>query len=96
VSNLSEQENHYQQFLTPLLDTALPLEGVELVIGIPFLSMKDETQIVLSVLEAGLDTFYPDLKGLIICVISPSEAAIETFKTYRFVQEKRVLITQMR
>jgi len=92
---LLELENSYHQSLSPVLEKATTLGKIDLVIGIPFLTMNEETQIVLSVLEAGLDTFYPDLKGLIICAVSPSISAMEAFKTCRFEREDRILVTQL-
>ncbi|MHB1125487.1 MAG: glycoside hydrolase family 130 protein [Bacillota bacterium] len=92
---MSELENSYHQSLSPVLEKATALGSIELVIGIPFLSMNKETQTVLSVLEAGLDTFYPDLKVLIICAVSPSVSIVDAFKTCRLVQEDRILITQL-
>ncbi len=92
---MSELENQYRQTLEPVLKKAASLGKTDLVIGIPFLSMSSEAQVVLSVLEAGLDTFYPDLKGLIICAVSPSISAVEAFSTCRYVQEDRILITQL-
>lgn len=90
-----ELENSYYESISPSREKATALGKIDLVIGIPFLSMNNETQTVLSLLEAGLDTFYPDLKGLIICAVSPSVSAVDAFKTCNFVQEDRILITQL-
>jgi predicted GH43/DUF377 family glycosyl hydrolase len=95
VRKLSELESSYHQSLSPVLEKATALGKVDLVIGIPFLQMNEEAQSVLSVLEAGLNTFYPDLKGLIICAVSPSVSAMDAFKTCSFVQEERILVTQL-
>ncbi|MDO9537616.1 MAG: glycosidase [Thermoplasmata archaeon] len=92
---MSELENIYQQTLSPSLEKATALGNIELVIGIPFLGMNKETQTVLSILEAGLDTFYPDMKGLIVCAVSPSVSAMDAFKTCKFRQADRILITQL-
>ncbi len=92
---MSELENIYQQTLSPVLEKASALGNTELVIGIPFLSINKDTQTVLSVLEAGLDTFYPELKVLIVCAVSPSVYNADAFKNCKFVQEDRILIKQM-
>lgn len=89
---MSELENSYQQSLSPVLKKAAALGKTDLIVGIPFLRMREEAQIVLSVLEAGLDAFYPDLKTLIVCAVS-SDAEFSI--TSGSVQSDRILVTQL-
>jgi predicted GH43/DUF377 family glycosyl hydrolase len=76
----------YHQSLSRALEKAAEMEKVDLVVGIPFLNGGEEAQIVLSILETGLDTFYPDLKCLIVCAVCPSISSIKTYESARILQ----------
>jgi len=89
VKTVTELETMYQQILSHALEKAAEMEKVDLVVGVPFLNGGEEAQIVLSILEAGLDTFYPDLNCLIVCAICPSISGIKTYES------KRILLTRL-
>jgi len=93
---MSDLESVYRDSLSPALEKVAALGQIELVIGIPFSGINEDAQNIISVLEAGLDKFYPELKGVVICAVSPPISAAEPFKDCRPVKEERVLITPLR
>lgn len=86
---MTELESMYHQSLSRALEKAAGMEKVDLVVGIPFLNGGEEAKIVLSILEAGLDTFYPDMKALIVCAVCPSLSSLENYES------KRILLTRL-
>ncbi|MBT9139762.1 MAG: 1,4-beta-mannosyl-N-acetylglucosamine phosphorylase [Dehalococcoidia bacterium] len=85
---MNELEAVYHQSLSRALEKTAEMEKVDLVVGIPFLNGGEDAQIILSILEAGLDTFYPDLNCLIVCALCPSVSSIKTFESARLLQTR--------
>lgn len=94
VIKLTEMESRYQQLMAADLQKVSKLGRVDLVVGIPFLAAEQDAQAVISILEAGLDTFYPELKSLIICLISPSQSTTRSLEAYQSTRKDRILVTQ--
>lgn len=92
---MTELETLYQQSLASALQKVSKLGGVDLLIGIPFLSAGQDTQAVISIMEAGLDSYYPELKSLIICFASPSVSPSRPLEDYQSSREGRIVIIQM-
>lgn len=70
---MSILENKYQQSIGTILPKKFQLGKVDLVIGIPVLSAEQDPQGIISILEAGLSTFYPDIKSLFVCLSCPQD-----------------------
>ena len=85
---MTERETKYQQSIRETLQKTAHLSRVDLVVGIPYLTGDKEIQSVLSIVESGLDTFYPGLQSLIICVIGPSHSIVESSQYATANQEK--------
>ncbi len=92
---MTDQESRYQESIAAALKKISKLGHVDLVVGIPFLSGKHDPQAVISILEAGLDTFYPELKSLFICLINPSQSTAKFLGSYQSSRKDRILITKM-
>ncbi len=69
---MTELENTYQRFISSIMEQIFQKEEINLVIGVPFVNGGKDAQSVLSILEAGLDTYYPNLTALIISPLSSS------------------------
>ncbi len=69
---LTERETEYQQSIMESLKRMKNFSRVDLVVGIPYLAGEEEIQSIISIIESGLDTFYPGLQSLIICVMGSS------------------------
>lgn len=80
---MTEMETMYQQSFSRFLEKVSGKGSVKLVVGIPFLNGGGKAQTILSILEAGLDTFYPDLNCLIVCAVCPSIATIGVAESKR-------------
>ncbi len=88
-----EIKDTYQQSLSVVLEKTSEIKGVDLVIGIPFLHGSEKASDILSILEAGLNTFYPDLKNLVIYAInSSSTTTTQTLTSNKSFYKDRVMV----
>jgi len=92
---LTELEAKYQQSIVNTLKKVTPLGRVDLVIGIPFTSTSKDLYALISILESGLDTYYPEIKSIIFCIISPSRSLSRTIKAFKSQKKERVIFTQL-
>ncbi len=91
---MTERETKYQQSIKETLQKISPISRVDLVVGIPYLTGDREIQSILSIAEAGLDTFYPDVQSMIICVIGPAQLT-ENKSEITSTRQERVLFMDL-
>ena len=71
-------EKQYQAVMQDPIKKARDIEKADIVIGIPFYNEADTIGNVFKTVKKGLETFYPEKKGLIVCVGAPvGEKALE-------------------
>jgi len=92
---LTELESKYQQAISETMKKTAPMGRVDLVVGIPFLSTSKELHGLISILESGLDTYYPEINSLIICLINPSRSLERAMKSYQAKHRERIILSQM-
>ncbi len=91
---MTELENKYRQSILLIMEKISKEVEVDLVIGVPFVNRGKDVQGVLSILEAGLDTYFPNRTVLIICAISPfSSSSKQVLDNYASNHEERILVT---
>lgn len=92
---MTEIEAKYQQSISETLKQVAALGRFDLVIGIPFSSTSKELNALLSILESGLETYYPELNLLIICMVSPSRSLTRTMNACQSNRKDRIIFTQL-
>ncbi|RLB14828.1 MAG: hypothetical protein DRG35_04800, partial [Deltaproteobacteria bacterium] len=61
-------EKEYQHLMQEPLKKARAIKKADIVIGIPFYNESETIGDVFKTAREGLETFYPEKKGVIICV----------------------------
>jgi len=88
---LSELDDTYREALAAAQEKIIPGDATDLVIGIPFLNGSKNVPYFLSILETGIDTFYPSLNARIICVTySSSFSTMEAIDKYKPARQDRI------
>ena len=85
-------DNKYQRFIKPGQEQISP--EVDLIIGLPQVNGNQDLSGLVSLLEAGLEIYFPELTALIACIISPtsSQASKEAMESYKPRSKDRILL----
>lgn len=76
-------ENLYNKSLATVLGNARERGRADLIVGIPFQRDTNDAVSVLEAVQKGLETFFPELKCVIVCPISPFALSVqESMKKY--------------
>ena len=76
-------ESLYNKNLAPALINARERGRADLVVGVPFQRDTNDAVSVLEAVQKGLNTFFPELKSVIVCPISPfALSAQKSMKQY--------------
>lgn len=92
---MTELEAKYRQSIADTLTQMTALGRINLVIGIPFTSTSKDLYELISILESGLDTYYPEIKSIILCIISPSRSLSRTIKAFHSSKKEKVIFIQL-
>ena len=91
---MKKLESKYQAYLSSVLQKTAPSHEVDLVVGIPFLSGDKRISEILPILQSGLDTFYPELQSIIVCVVG-SSFTDEELENLPQTLDNRILVTAL-
>ncbi|MDW7670997.1 MAG: hypothetical protein SCK57_06985 [Bacillota bacterium] len=92
---MDQLESQYQHCITQIIQQVPRADRVDLVVGIPLISAWEDAQQMISILDAGMGTFYPELKVLFIRLSCPYQSACGSLEVYESGVKDPVMATKI-
>ena len=92
---MDQTELQYQKCISSVFQKIATTEQVDLVIGIPLVSAWEDAQEMISIMDAGMGTFYPELKVWYISLGCPHQSFTGTLEIYESGQKEPVLTSEV-
>ena len=92
---MDKRESHYQKCIAAAIEHIAKTGRVDLVVGIPMLSAWEDAHKMIAILNAGMGTFYPDLKYVFISLHCPQQSAAGLMEVYKPGEKEPVMSEQL-
>ncbi|SMP45628.1 hypothetical protein [Anoxynatronum buryatiense] len=92
---MDQTESKYQKCIASAFQKISMKDRVDLVVGIPLVSAWEDAQEMISILDSGMNAFYPELKVLYISLGCPNQSSLGMLEIYESGRKEPVLTSEI-